>query len=411
MPEKVLEKIIDSSPAPIFASKRIKYVLLSISGLATAASFISRVFIELYAVIIGSSPLILSLITALKNLIQQTFQSTFGRISDVIGRKSLIIAGLMTSGITLSLFPLIKSGWILVIGVVIYSIGFAIYTPSFTAVQGDITTKKNRAGLISLVTLVGALASLMGLIVVGFISNLGETSLNQYVIILQITSALFIMTAIISVLLTDTNIERSTERAIFSLKPFKENKRFRNFTIVNLSMGFFMACGWPIFPYVRVEYASAFENSLIWAAFSIFQITTLILTKKYIDQIGRKKLLFFGRVLMWFIPFNLIITILWFPTWYNMMLGSIVSGISNALFMVGQNSYIFDCASIKDKGTYTGVHNFFIGLSTFFGSLIMGVIASALFVVIGKWEALLLLLLITTIGRLGASFGYLLVKE
>ena len=77
------------------SSNLSKTVLYLITGFGTAASFIARLFIELFAVIIGSSPAIISLITSSRNLIQQIFQSTFGRISDRIGRRVMLIFGFL----------------------------------------------------------------------------------------------------------------------------------------------------------------------------------------------------------------------------------------------------------------------------------------------------------------------------
>ena len=114
---------------------------------------------------------------------------------------------------------------------------------------------------------------------------------------------------------------------------------------------------------------------------------------------------------MFYIPFNLALTVLFFPYWWVIAIGSAVSGASNAFFMVGQNSYILDCASEREKGTYTGVFNFFIGISTFFGSLIMGIVADLLMTVYEKWFTLTILLFVVAGFRLLSSLGYLFIKE
>ena len=75
-------------------NNRMKFLVYAISGFGTAARFIGRMFIELYAVIINSSSTALAMITAIRNLIQLALQSSFGRISDFLGRKILILIGL-----------------------------------------------------------------------------------------------------------------------------------------------------------------------------------------------------------------------------------------------------------------------------------------------------------------------------
>ncbi len=282
-----------------------RVLLFSISGSVTAASFIARVFIELYAVTIGASATSLSFITSTRNLFQQAFQSTFGRISDVIGRKKMIIIGMIGSGVSLAFFPLIQNGWILVVAV-IFSIGFACYTPAFTALLGDLTKRENRASLISLVTLVGAFTSLISLLVVSQLSKKGGSTRMEYLIILEITAGLFILAGLISILLTDPPTEKLERKSVLSFAPLRNNKNFRNFVIISSSMAFFMSCGWPIFPFVRGYYASTQENAYIWASFSIFQVLTLLFTKPIIDRISRKLLVFLGRVVMFYTSWKFI---------------------------------------------------------------------------------------------------------
>ncbi|MHA1556608.1 MAG: MFS transporter, partial [Candidatus Heimdallarchaeota archaeon] len=156
----IIEKIDVEEKNEIGGTKGTRLLLYLIAGLSSSAVFISRVFIGLYAAFIDSSALAISFIVSLRNLIQQVFQFTFGRISDRIGRKIVMLIGIIIAGVSIALFPLIKNGWVLVGGVVGFSIGFSMYYPSFTAIQGDITNKKNRAGLISLITIIGAFATL-----------------------------------------------------------------------------------------------------------------------------------------------------------------------------------------------------------------------------------------------------------
>jgi len=394
-----------------FLNWKSRLQLFSISGSVTAASFIARVFIDLYAVTIGASATALSLITSVRNLFQQVFQSTFGRISDIIGRKKMIIIGMLGSGVSLAFFPFIQNSWILVVAVTVFSIGFACYTPAFTALLGDLTKRENRASLISLVTLVGAFASLISLLVVSQLSKKGESTRMEYLIILEITAGLFILAGLISILLTDPPTEKLKQKSVLSFAPLRKNKNFRNFVIVSSSMAFFMSCGWPIFPFVRGYYASTQENAYIWVSFCFFQILILLLTKPVIDRMSRKLLVFLGRVVMFYIPLNLVITILWVPYWWHMAIGAAISGIGNGFFWVGQNSYVLDSAPEKEKGTYTGLYNLFLGLATFMGSLLAGVLADVAIAKMGKWSAIVLFLCIVSSGRFLASLGFLFVKE
>ncbi|MHA1533080.1 MAG: MFS transporter [Candidatus Heimdallarchaeota archaeon] len=344
-------------------SKSYKLRLFSLAGISNAAIFVARTFLGLYAVFLESSTTALSLITSLRNLIQQTFQSTFGRISDNIGRKIMMFLGLLGSGISLALFPLIQNEWVLVGAVVGFSLGFASFFPSFTALQGDLTTKKNRTGLISLITIIGGGATLVYLIIVGFLGDLGETNPMQFVIIFEITAALFVVCAVVSLFLYEPKVK-------------KTNK----------------------------------ENTWVWGFFCLFQVIILIAINPLINRVKKTTLLFIGRVGMFYVPINLAITIYWLPYWWHLAIAGAISGLCNALYWVGQNSYILDCAPEEQKGTYTGIHNLFIGISTFFGSLIMGLIAD--FITIkNDWLTIFVLLMIIAAGRFLSSLGFLFIGE
>ncbi|MBN1329286.1 MAG: MFS transporter [Candidatus Heimdallarchaeota archaeon] len=390
---------------------RIKIQIYLIAAISNAANFIARTFTGLYAVFIESSSTALSFITSLRNLVEQAFQSTLGRISDRIGRKIMMFIGLLISGVTIALFPFIKNQWVLVFGVVILSVGFASFFPSFNALQGDLTTKKNRAGLIGFITIIGAIATTIALLIVGFVGDTGDSVQTEFIIILEITAGLFIIAGIISIILIEPQTKRLKKRSAFTLKPIKENPTFRRFVIVNCVMNFFMALGWPIFPVVRSEFATNLENTWIWVIFSICQILILFLSKPIINKIGRKWLLFIGRVGLFFVPVNLALAIIWLPTWWFMSLSSIISGFCNAFYFVGQNSYILDCAPEAEKGTYTGIHNLFVGVVTFVASLVMGIIADYVRILDNEWLTIYVLLWIIAGGRLIASMGYLFITE
>ncbi|MCG3216025.1 MAG: MFS transporter, partial [Candidatus Heimdallarchaeota archaeon] len=310
-----------------------------------------------------------------------------------------------------ALFPLIRNVWVLVIGVVVFSIFIACYSPAFTALLGDLTRKENRASLLNLVTLIGAIASLICLLAVGFLSTEGSTEHLQYTIILESAAGLFIITGLISIFLTDPPTEKLEKRGVLSFAPLRENKRFRNFTIVGSLMGFSMSLGWPVFPVVRQEYATAQQNTYLWAAFSGLMILALLATKPFIDKMSRKWVLFIGRIVMFFVPLNLVIAILWVPEWWFMAIGTAVSGIGNGFYMVGESAYILDSATEKEKGTYTGLFYFFLGIATFFGSLISGVLRDVVEPFLGEWQTIIVFLWIITAMRFSASLGFVFLKE
>ncbi|MHA1552500.1 MAG: MFS transporter, partial [Candidatus Heimdallarchaeaceae archaeon] len=297
--------IAEEDSEKVVISKEMKTLLLLISAFGTASRFISRTFIELYAYIINSSATAISLITSLRNLIQMSFQSSFGRLSDKFGRKTLIVVGIFGQGATLLLIPLIKNGWVLVGGIVLFSFFIACSTPAFTALLGDLTSHKSIAGLLNMVNLVGAIASLIALISIGDLSNIGETVHQQYSIILYAAAGISFIAGFVSIFLINPPTEKLEKVSVLTFKPLRENKEFRRFIIIGSIMGFSMSLGWPIFPFVRGEFATAQENTWIWASFSVIMIITLLIIRPFINRMNRKWVLFIGRVTMFYIPLNL----------------------------------------------------------------------------------------------------------
>jgi MFS family permease len=115
---------------------------------------------------------------------------------------------------------------------------------------------------------------------------------------------------------------------------------------------------------------------------------------------------------MFFIPLNLVITVLWLPYWWHMAIGGAVSGFGNSFYMVGESAYALDSATEKEKGTYTGLFYLFLGLSTFAGSLISGILADVTELVLVNWElTMIIFLCIVTVARFLSSLGFLTLKE
>jgi MFS family permease len=94
-----------------------------------------------------------------------------------------------------------------------------------------------------------------------------------------------------------------------------------------------------------------------------------------------------------------------------MAIGAAVSGFGNSFYMVAESAYALDSATEKEKGTYTGLFYLFLGITTFAGSLISGIVADQILPILGEWETITLLLWIITGARFSTSLGFLFLKE
>jgi MFS family permease len=379
---------------------------------------INRTYTLIYAVFINTSPFFISVMTSLRNLLQLGTQSLFGRWSDKYGRKPFLLVGLLVSAIISLIFPTISDPFVFLVAMIIYSIAFSIFAPTWIAYLGDITTFGNRGSFIGKISTIGVLCTFIVLILMGW----GVTLINvdyatQYSIIFRIATLAFFLAGIASLFLGETTAKiRTTEpssnetsyikRIKTSLMPLKENPDFRRFVFICAFMDFSMSLGWPIFGFIRERYATPSENSLMWATFMGFQILSLTFGGRTIDRYG-KKIGFWGRRLMFLIP-----AVLFFSTnWYEMALANVIGGIGFGMYYVAMNAYIIDSAPEESKGHYIGVFFLIMGLATFLGSIIMGLATEILVNFIGKWDTIYLMLIVVMIFRLIGGLNFYFVKE
>ena len=85
------------------------------------------VYLSYFGVVLGASPLEQSILTSVRNLGSNIFQGVWGWLSDLRGRKLVIIIGLSTLVLTCFLTPFVRSPIeLVIISLVMTSIGFSI---------------------------------------------------------------------------------------------------------------------------------------------------------------------------------------------------------------------------------------------------------------------------------------------
>ncbi|MFW9856564.1 MAG: MFS transporter [Candidatus Thorarchaeota archaeon] len=378
---------------------------------------INRTYALIYAVFIQTSPFLISIMISLRNLLQLATQSIFGRWSDKSGRKIFLLVGLLVSAFISFIFPDITDPFVFLLAMIIYSTAFGIFAPAWIAYLGDISTSENRGSFLGKISTIGVLCAFLALIVMGWgVGLLNVDYAAQYAIIFRIASIAFLLAGISSLFLgrsadmnRKTGIVSSKSSYLDQIKrllsPLKENRDFRRFIIICAFMDFSMSLGWPIFGFIRERYASPSENSLMWATFMGFQIISLMIGGSAIDRYG-KRIGFWGRRLMFLIPL-----VLFFATnWYEMALANLAGGFGFGLYYIAMNAHIIDSAPEESKGQYIGVFSLIMGLSTFVGSLLMGITTELLVTIIGKWETIYAMLIVVMIFRFIGGLNFYFIK-
>jgi MFS family permease len=390
--------------------------------------FIVATYSQIYAVFINSSPILLSIITSMRNLIQLAVQLPFGRLSDTFGRKPFLVIGLFMSAAMSYFFPVITDPFILLLAMIIYSLAFSIFTPSWIALLGDTSHESSRGSYIGRITTITVIFTMLVFLISGWIIPFLSTDYaTQYLLIYRIGALGFLLAGFITLFwLQETNPNgnsgqnllpsppsigktsqkpsRFTIRNIFA--PFRENPTFARFVLVSAFMDFSMSTGWPIFGFIRERYTTPSQYSFLWAIHMFFQIFSLFIGGKLIDKYG-KKIGFNGRRIMFLIPL-----VLFFATnWVELAIGNFIGGIGYGLYFITTTAYIIDSAPEESKGRYVGTYQLIMGLATFLGSLSMGIITELLIPILGKWPAIYALVLVVVVLRILGGLAFYFVDE
>ncbi|UCE13642.1 MAG: MFS transporter [Candidatus Heimdallarchaeota archaeon] len=403
-----------SDKQPVSENK--KSLIYSIAIGKEVGNFTGAAYAQIYAVFIQSTPFVLAIITSMRNLIQLAVQSPFGRLSDKFGRKPFLVSGLFVSALMSFLYPLITDPLIFLGAMIIYSLAFSIFTPSWIAVLGDSSKESMRGSFIGRITTVSVIFTMVVFLITGWVVPLISADYaQQYSIIFRIGAFGFFLAGIITLFMKETAPITVTNHLspkgvknslVNTFKPLKENPTFRRFVLVSALMDFSMSTGWPIFIFVRERYASPTEYSLMWAAFMVCQVISLVIGGYLIDKHG-KVIGFWGRRVMFLIP----IVLFFARNWIELTIGNLIGGIGFGLYFVTTNAYIIDSAPEESKGNYVGMYQLIMGVVTFVGSISMGIATELLIGFIGKWSAIYTMLVVVAILRFIGGVAFFFVEE
>ncbi len=325
----------------------------------------------LLAVGIGATTIQMSFITAIQNLGTTLLQGFFGRLSDKIGRRIVLILGFVIATITTIVISQLVSPLIFMIIIALYSVGLSMIIPTWNALQGDMSTEETRTRFISQLGMIATIASSVILLILGFLTDrLPSDLLKKYRTMILIGSFFFAISAIIVLLIKETNSKEKTKKKVSQFFPLKD-KSFLVFLGSTTLWWFVMSFLWPIAPFIMDSVSpTTWQVAVYSAVFSAFIALGQLISGKFADKIGRKFTTALGFIILCFVPLILAFT----NSWHIILIANIFGGIGNGFFMVALNSELLHISGSELRGTYTGTYNLFTGIVTFAGSFISGAI-------------------------------------
>lgn len=125
-------------------SKKSLPILFAIMFLVMVGFGIIIPVLPFYAEEIGASPTELGLLMAIYSLMQLIFAPMWGRVSDRIGRKPVIMVGILGLAISFFLMAISSQLWMLFIARIIGGVLSSANMPTVMAYVADITSEENR---------------------------------------------------------------------------------------------------------------------------------------------------------------------------------------------------------------------------------------------------------------------------
>ncbi len=383
-------------------------------------------YLSYFGVVIGASPLEQSILTSVRNLGSNIFQSIWGWLADLKGRKLVMTIGLSTLAMTIFLTPFVSNPFELVlISIIMTSLGFS-FIPAWVAFLGDYTSEEKRASFIGFINSIGTLSSLFVILGLGwwmdsspfpFPAEIALYAESKPVFFIPfLTGALIFTIALASELFLKekyTARKRTViqdELHLSTRDLISRNEPFRRLLPINSFFKFCMSMAWPIFPFVTLRVAHSWlEVSILWAVFNLPRGFGQSVGGIFADRYGKKIVIILSRFGYAIVPFGYAVGLVTGNVWW-LLLVNIPGGLAFGAEDTAISSYSLDCSTVDTRARYYSILLTFEGILAFTGSLFAGFLVEILLILLGitdkdpqfEFVLVVLLLLITGLRVLGA---------
>ena len=366
---------------------------------------------------------------SIRNLLSGLFQGIAGRLSDIFGRKVVLLFGFILSLVIPIPLIFYHSVWFLIFVAVIQAFSVSVVIPSWNAVLGDVTEPSFRAAFIGRINSIGRIVSVAATLTIAGIFALIDTRYNNIITIsgtaYEITwefqygfifafSAFNALLCIISLFfLKETHVVSDESKStVPRLRVAFQDKDFVKFLIINSIFGITMSLIWPINPIILndlmgLDFA---QVAVMTSSFAIFIAFTQIIAGKISDKMGRKPMIILSVFILVFFPISMVPAIIT-ENWWVLLLSRFVGGVGTGINFVAINAYTLDLASKDTFGGYSGLRETFYGIATFIGSFAAGFIIDALEGTYGIKTTAISMSIGVTIVRIIAAIGFLFIAE
>ena len=357
-------------------------VLCSVNFLARFSYALARnPVLPLFALALGAGPEGVGLAVGISTVTGIFFKMPAGAISDVVGRRKTMLAGLCFFGLIPFAYLVIDSYYQLVLVRFIHGFATAIYGPVAMAVVAEVAGDR-KGELLSWFSSVAIVGTLLGAPIGGFILSLldGGDNLGSFRVVYMVsalTGAGALALGIYSLRKGDDPVQgkRLRERVSMFFTGIKQVASDRRVVatsamegVQNLSMGALEAF-LPVYA-VTVVGLSAFEAGMLWGVQVIVTLLAKPLMGRISDRWGRRPLIISGMVLC-ALP---MIAIPHLNSFTTLLVAGLVFGLGEAFVTSSSAALVADFCQAKHYGAAMGTFGTIFDVGHASGPILSGLL-------------------------------------
>lgn len=318
--------------------------------------------LPLFALFLGAGPEAIGLAVGISTVTGIFFKLPAGALSDVVGRRRTMLAGLVVFGVMPFAYLFIESSSALIVVRFLHGLATAIYGPVAMAVVADVAGAR-KGELLSWFSSVGIIGTLLGAPIGGFILDVG-TNGGPVMWQFRLVFALSALAGVAAMVLgfRTLGIEERVEHGLgfgARLAKFREgirevlsDKRIVTASsmegVQNMTMGALEAF-LPVYA-VTVVGLSEFQAGLLWGAQIVVTMFSKPLMGRVSDSHGRRPLIVAGLTLCAFsfaaVPFMV--------GFWTLLAASLVFGLGEALVTSSSAAMVADLCRERHFGSAMG---------------------------------------------------------
>ncbi len=363
-------------------------LLCSVGFLARFSYALARnPVLPLFALALGAGPMAVGLAVGVSTVTGILFKLPAGALSDVIGRRKTMLAGLVVFGCAPFAYLFIESYGQLVAVRFLHGFATAIYGPVAMAVVADVAGQR-KGELLSWFSSVGIIGGLLGAPVGGLLLSLAALPEGGYAPwTFPLVYGLCGLTGLAALLLgfrtllTEEKVEGAglgerLARFVSGIREVASDRRVVAASamegVQNMSMGALEAF-LPIYA-VTVAGLSAFEAGLLWAAQIVVTMLAKPLLGRTSDRMGRRPLIVGGLVCC-ALSFA---AIPWLLGFWPLLAACLVFGLGEALVTSSSAAMVADLCKARHFGTAMGVFGTIFDVGHAAGPIVSGLLVASL---------------------------------